>query len=97
MAVLAAAENASFFQFTGDMINGYSPNIGKTNLEYANWKKSAEPIWHYLPFNIGPGNHEALVNYFDDGSKYGISVDKFPFDTKSAEITRSAIFPAPYL
>ncbi len=85
MAVLAAHNEASFFQFTGDMINGYSSSIGKTNLEYANWKSAVEPMWHYFPFNVGHGNHEVLVNVFDDGSSYGISVDKFPFDTESAE------------
>lgn len=85
MAVLAAWQGASFFQFTGDMINGYSSSIGQTNLEYANWKNVVQPMWHYFPFNVGPGNHEALVNVFDDGSTYGISVDKFPFSTKSAE------------
>ena len=92
MAVLAASENASFFQFTGDMIIGYSSNIGHTNLEYANWKKAVEPYWHYLPFNIGVGNHEALVNIFYDGNPFGISIDKFPFSTSSAETIFSKNF-----
>lgn len=95
MAFLAASQGSSFFQFTGDMINGYSSSIGKTNLEFANWKKAVEPVWHYIPFNVGPGNHEALVNNFDDGSKYGISVDKFPFNTESAEKTFSNNFVNP--
>lgn len=95
MAVLAASNNASFFQFTGDMINGYSSSIGQTELEFANWKKAVEPIWHYIPFNIGLGNHEALVNVFEDGSTYGILVDKFPFDTKSAETIFSKNFVNP--
>ena len=95
MAVVAASNNASFFQFTGDMINGYSSNIGQTNLEYANWKKVVEPMWHYFPFNVGPGNHEALVNVFDDNSSYGISIDKFPFNTNSAETIFSNNFINP--
>ena len=95
MAVVAAANDASFFQFTGDMINGYSSSNGKTDLEYANWKKVVEPMWHYFPFNVGPGNHEALVSVFDDGNSYGISIDKFPFDTKSAEVTFSKNFVNP--
>ena len=95
MAFLAAKHNPAFFQFTGDMINGYSSNIGETNLEYANWKKVVEPIWHYIPFYIGAGNHEALVNVFNDGSEYGIAIDKFPFDTKSAEVTFSSNFTNP--
>jgi len=85
MATLALSENAAFFQFTGDMIDGYSSSIGKTNLEYSNWKKCITPYWQHIPFNIGAGNHEALTNVFNNGSKYGISVDKFPYDENSAE------------
>ncbi|NOX86670.1 MAG: hypothetical protein GXO86_12030 [Chlorobi bacterium] len=85
MAVVALANNAAFFQFTGDMINGYSSNIGETNLEYANWKRNLEPFWHYVPFYAGMGNHEVVVTNFNDGSKYGVSVDKFPFSNKSGE------------
>jgi len=95
MAFVAAANNVSFFQFTGDMINGYSSSNGRTELEYANWKNVVDPIWHYFPFNIGPGNHEALVSIFDDGSPYGINIDKFPFNTKSAETTFSKTFVNP--
>lgn len=85
MAALAVNKGVAFFQFTGDMINGYSSNIGETNLQYANWKRNIEPFWHYIPFNVGFGNHEALVNVFDDGSSYGVQVDKFPYSNKSAE------------
>lgn len=95
MAVLAASENVSFFQFTGDLISGYSSSIDQTDLEYANWKKVVEPIWHYIPFNIGMGNHEALVNEFDDKSTYRISVDKFPFKSNSAEAVFSRNFVNP--
>jgi hypothetical protein len=85
MAALAVAEKSSFMQFTGDMINGYGTNINDQELQYANWKRSIEAFWHYIPFNVGPGNHEALLTAFNDGSEYGISVDKFPFNTSSAE------------
>lgn len=84
-AAFAVAQGSAFMQFTGDMINGYNPNIADQNLQYANWKRSAESFWHYIPFNIGPGNHEVLVAYFDDGSNYGKSVDNFPFGTSSSE------------
>ncbi|RLD91222.1 MAG: hypothetical protein DRJ09_01690 [Bacteroidetes bacterium] len=85
MAALALANNAAFFQFTGDMINGYSSSIGETRLEYKNWKRCLEPFWHYIPFNVAPGNHEVTVSSFNDGSKYGLSVDQFPYNTNSGE------------
>ncbi len=85
MAALAVAKGAAFFQFTGDMINGYSSSISETKLEYKNWKRGIEPFWHYIPFNVAPGNHEVVVTTFDDGSKYGLSVDRFPYNSNSGE------------
>ncbi len=95
MAVLAAKENAVFMQFTGDLINGYSSCIGQQKLEYANWKHSVEPFWHYFPFVIAPGNHEAFLKVFDNGSHYGVSVDNFPFKKASAEKVFSDEFVNP--
>ncbi len=85
MAALALSKNAAFFQFTGDMINGYSSSVGEARLEYKNWKRGIESFWHYIPFYVAPGNHEVMVTTFDDGSKYGLSVDKFPYGTNSGE------------
>ncbi len=95
MAALALKKGSAFFQFTGDMINGYSSNIGETNLQYANWKRNIEPFWHYIPFNVGMGNHEAVVNVFEDDSKYGIQLDKWPFYNNSAEAVFAGNFVNP--
>ncbi|MCF6171873.1 MAG: metallophosphoesterase family protein [Bacteroidales bacterium] len=95
MAALAVDEKAAFFQFTGDMINGYSSSIGETQLQFSNFKRTIEPYWHYIPFYIGAGNHEAVLSVFDDGSRYGVSVDKFPFNTQSAERTFANAFVNP--
>ncbi len=95
MAVLAAKENAVFMQFTGDLINGYSSSLGQQKLEYANWKNVVDPYWHYMPFVIAPGNHEAFLKVFDNGSHYGVSVDNFPFDEVSAEKVFSDEFVNP--
>lgn len=95
MAALANYHHVSFFQFTGDMINGYSTSIDETNLQYYNWKKNLQPYWHYFPFNVGFGNHESVVSVFDDGSRYGIQIDKFPFTTSSSEKVFSNNFVNP--
>ncbi len=87
MAAVAAYKGAAFFQFTGDMINGYSDNNSETKLEYKNWKRNVEPFWHYMPFYTAPGNHEVVLRKFDDGSKYGLTVDKFPYNMMSGERT----------
>ncbi len=84
MAV-SAQRDVKFTQFSGDLINGYFTHTDEMNLQYANWKRAIEPFAHYFPVYISMGNHEALLTRFDDDSKWGISVDKFPFETESSE------------
>jgi len=78
--------DARFFQFTGDLINGYLTSKEATNLQYANWKRSIEAFAHYIPVYVGMGNHEALEYWFYDSRDERImKVDRFPFETESAE------------
>ena len=84
---LAKQQDIRFMQFSGDLINGYLSNIGQMNLQYANWKRAVEPFGHYFPVYVSMGNHEALLREFiAKGQRYGTSVDRFPFETESAEV-----------
>lgn len=84
IAVMSAAKDVRFVQFTGDMIDGYVTEPGDMALEYANWKRTVEPFASYIPFVAGIGNHENLLHYLrSDSCRVGI--DKFPFDTHSME------------
>ncbi len=94
MAV-AAKRKVAFFQFTGDMIDGYCPTMEETLFQYSNWKRTIEPFAHYFPVYPAMGNHEALVHIFSDGSEYGVSVDKFPYATDSAEVAFARAFVIP--
>lgn len=86
IAALAHMKEASFIQFTGDMINGYLSNKEAQRLQYYNWKKSIEPFWHYMPFYAGMGNHEVLGHIFRDenGRQMGF-INAFPYETHSSE------------
>ncbi len=78
--------DARFFQFTGDLINGYLTSKEAINLQYANWKRSIEAFAHYIPVYVGMGNHEALEYWFyDTRDEMIMKVDRFPFETESAE------------
>ena len=81
MMTLAKMKGAEFFQFTGDMINGYNIDKDEHNLEYANFKHAIEFFARYRPVNVTMGNHEVMMR----GFKGRISVDRFPFDECSAE------------
>ncbi len=83
---LAMQQDVKFFQFSGDLINGYLTSPEEMDLQYANWKQSVDPWWHYFPIYISMGNHEALTrNFSDQTRRLRMSVDRFPFDTESAE------------
>jgi hypothetical protein len=91
MMALASYKDAAFFQFTGDLINGYRISPDQEQLEYSNWKSAVSKYWRYRPIYVGMGNHEALMMGFEDR----ISVDRFPFEKESAEALFSANFVLP--
>ena len=102
MAMFANYRGAKFFQFTGDMISGYSSSNDEQNLQYLNWKHSIENYWHYKPIYIGMGNHENITfpfkrtDYKGNSNYLGhVFVDKFPFDKYSAEKTFADNFTLP--
>ncbi len=92
---LANFKQASFFQFSGDLINGYLPDIGEINLQYANWKRAVEPFGHYFPIYKSMGNHESLMRVFKDKENHGIYIDRFPFNTESTEAIFAKNFVLP--
>ncbi|MEA1892951.1 MAG: metallophosphoesterase [Campylobacterota bacterium] len=94
-SALAAAKGVKFFQFTGDMINGYNNAIGLQEIEYTTWKHAIANYASYFPFYTAMGNHEALVYAFDDTTTYGLTIDRFPYDTFSAEAIYKKHFSNP--
>ncbi|MEL6134718.1 MAG: metallophosphoesterase, partial [Bacteroidota bacterium] len=83
---LANMKDAAFFQFSGDLINGYLTSPGEMDLQYANWKRAVEPFGHYFPIYVSMGNHEALMRtFYKEGERSGFSIDRFPYATESGE------------
>jgi hypothetical protein len=87
--------NAAFLQFTGDIISGYSDNWNEQKLQYYNFKNVLEQYAHYIPVNVGMGNHEALNFYFENEAGEVVMIDKFPFKTESAETLFAEMFVNP--
>ncbi|MFC2116480.1 hypothetical protein ACFLTU_08380 [Bacteroidota bacterium] len=95
---LSLQNDARFFQFTGDLITGYTTDKKSSQLQYANWKRSIEPFWHYFPVYAGMGNHEVLEFLFRDtleNTGIKMKVDRFPFETESAEAVFQENFVLP--
>ncbi len=96
IGALAHQQNVSFMQFTGDMVNGYLNNKEEIMVQYTNWKKAIEPFWHYTPYYVGMGNHESVGYIFKDKEGKQIAfIDKFPYETESAEAAFQEAFVNP--
>lgn len=95
---LSAFKNVDFMQFTGDLIDGYLTDVNEMNLQYANWKRATEPFSHYFPIYVAMGNHEVIMRNFGDlkvFSKIASRIDRFPYDTESAEFIFAENFVNP--
>jgi hypothetical protein len=84
IAALTKLRRAVFLQFTGDLVDGYVTDPDEINLQYANWKRSVQPFWHYFPIYTAMGNHELLMRVFSN-DRLTFSVNRFPFDSESSE------------
>lgn len=94
MAALANFKDIDFFQFTGDMIDGYRSDKEEMRLEYVNWLRTMSPYMRTISMNVGMGNHEAFLQVFGEHKDY-IAVDNFPFETESAEAIFGEFFENP--
>jgi hypothetical protein len=95
IAAVALQHNARFMQFTGDMADGYVRHKEELELQLINWKKSIQPFWHYMPVYVGMGNHEALSHAFRRPGGGRVVIDKFPYETESAEAVFGRLFVNP--
>lgn len=93
IGALAQREGAAFVQFTGDQTDGYLSEPDEMRLQSANWMHAVEPYWHYMPFNVGMGNHESL-GWWSDTEKW-IVADGFPYETHSGEAVFAEMFVNP--
>lgn len=92
---LANFFGSKFYQFTGDMISGYTDSFNDIMLQYWNWKESVSPFTSYMPVYVGIGNHEHLGTRFADEKKNMIALDKFPFQDQSMESAFAYVYTSP--
>jgi len=76
--------NCVFFQFSGDLIDGYLHDQEGMKLQYRNFKRAIEPFAHHFPVYVSMGNHELLMRSFKHGETI-YPIDQFPFEWNSAE------------
>lgn len=93
----AVARGISFMQVMGGETTGNNPSTAGHLLEYANYKRAAEPWWSTIPVIVGMGNHEGNYQAFksDAPGKKGLRIDQFPYETESGEAAFAMAFVNP--
>jgi hypothetical protein len=85
LASLAYHQDCRFLLQGGDLVNGYTTRPEDYRTQLYGWKHAMMGFLHERPAYPAMGNHECLIYNFDDGSKYGINVDMWPYDSTSSE------------
>ncbi len=76
LALEAFNKDVDFIIHTGDMINGHTTSVDDFRMQLQAYKDAIEPITHFIPIYEVMGNHEAVLDIFEDGSRAGIRFDK---------------------
>jgi len=81
----AYRRGVSFLLFGGDLISGSSNTIETSRMQLKTFKQGLAPFLYSTPVYSAIGNHESLLHQFDDGSRNGIGMDRWPYDSASTE------------
>lgn len=81
----AFRQGAGFLLFGGDLVSGATNSIEEMQMEQIAFRETYASFLSARPLYCAIGNHEALRNTFDDGSPGGLVMDKWPYETSSAE------------
>lgn len=84
-ANLAYREKAELFIFGGDLINGNTASVEDFRTQIYAWKQALAGFWHHRPVYACMGNHEALLRVFGNAWGHTLRMDRWPYDTESAE------------
>ena len=91
----AYRKGADFLLFGGDLVNGHLNHVDAFRTQVKAFKRSIEPFRFSTPLYSAMGNHETLLHVFDDGSRYGLGMDRWPYATESVEAVFGSEFVQP--
>jgi hypothetical protein len=91
----AKRQGSAFFLFGGDMVSGYTNSVESYVQQIKSFKRSIVDFTYGTPVFTAIGNHETLFHRFDDGSQYGLAMDRWPYDSVSTEAIVAREFVQP--
>jgi hypothetical protein len=92
---LAYNKGAAFMIMGGDLVTGNTTSTADMRMQYHAWKQAAAGFWHERPIYTLMGNHENLFRLFDDGSRWGIRLERWPYREEDSQTLFSENFVNP--
>lgn len=87
LAIQMARHAPHLLIFMGDLVNGYTTREDDFRAQLRSWKRIYGPLWHAIPVYTGMGNHESLIDVFEDGTQAD----------KQGEQSAEAVFAAEFV
>lgn len=95
LAAIAYRHDAEFFMMGGDLINGYTTRSENFAAQLYAWKQAMSGFWHERAVYPAMGNHEALLRTFKVADGGRVRVDRWPYESESAEAIFADAFVNP--
>ncbi len=92
-AMDAFNRGADFIIHTGDLVDGFTTSVTDLEMQFGTFKDAVEPVAHYIPIYEVMGNHEILMDIYDDGSPSDIRFDKRGDESSEAVFARHFVNP----
>jgi hypothetical protein len=92
---LAHTRGADFLLFGGDLISGYTIWPEDWRAQIQAWKQCAAGYWRERPVLVDMGNHETLLRIYKGNGIDWLGLDRWPYDSLSAETAFAAAFRNP--
>jgi hypothetical protein len=93
LCVEISRHEPAFITFGGDLVDGATILERDMESQLRSWKLAVEPLFHYIPFYTGIGNHESLRRYTKIKTKKG----RYLYLPKSGQSNMESIFAQEYV
>ena len=93
LIVQAYRRGTDLVVYPGDLVFGPTTDVRDLELQLASFNRTIRPLASRVPVYEGMGNHDSAIDRFDDGSRWGIRIDKAGEDSSEAVFARAFVNP----
>lgn len=95
LTALVWNSGAQALLFGGDLINGYTSDPADFRTQLWAFKQACAGFWSSRPVYPAMGNHDSLIRLFHGQGLSWVGLDRWPYDTASAEALFGQVFCNP--